>query len=116
MLRVSRSVQQAAENEATFRAANETLEQKAAELGFAGERTPYLCECEDPSCTSILQLSRADYEAVRAHPKRFVMVPGHQEPDDRLVEEKATYTVIEKVGEEGELVAEQNPRSRNARD
>jgi hypothetical protein len=98
-----------------FRAANETLEEKAAELGFAEERTPYLCECEDSSCTHIVQLSRADYEAVRAHPRRFVMVSGHQQPEDRLVEETAGYTVIEKVGEQGELVAERYPRSAESR-
>jgi len=108
---MSRSTQQAAENEATFRLANESLEQKADELDLSGERTPYLCECEDELCTKVIRLSREEYEQVRKYPKRFVMVPGHQEPADRVVQEEAGFTVIEKSGEEGELVARQDPRS-----
>jgi hypothetical protein len=108
---MSRSVQQAAENEATFRLANESLEQKADELDLGGERTPYLCECRDERCTRVIQLSREEYEQVRKCPKRFVMVPGHQEAADCVVQEEAGFTVVEKAGEEGELVARRDPRS-----
>ena len=108
---MSRSVEQAADNEATFRVANEGLEEKAAELGFGVARTPYLCECEDPACTKVIELTREEYEAVRAHPKRFAMVGGHQEDDDRVIDEQDCFTIIEKTGEEGDLVAERNPRS-----
>jgi hypothetical protein len=89
---------------------NESLAEKAAELGFGGERTPYLCECEAERCTNVIELTRAEYEAVRADPRRFVMTPGHEEVDDRVVREEAAFTVIEKAGEEGELVAEHDPR------
>jgi hypothetical protein len=108
---VGRSVERAAQNEATFRQANESLEDKAAELGLSEERTPYLCECENERCTKIIQLTRREYEAVRANPKRFAMTPGHQESDDLVVEERAEFTVIEKTGEEGALVAERDPRA-----
>jgi hypothetical protein len=108
---MSRSVQQAAENEATFRLANESLKQKADEFDLVGERTPYLCECEDEHCTRVIQLSREEYERIRQHPTRFVMVPGHQETRDRVVREEAGFTVIEKSGEDGELVARLDPRS-----
>jgi hypothetical protein len=107
----SRSTQQAAENEATFRLANESLEQKADELDLSGERTPYLCECEDERCTRVIRLSREDYERARNYPTRFVMVPGHQEARVRVVQEEAGFTVIQKAGEEGELVARRDPRS-----
>jgi hypothetical protein len=107
---VQRSAERAAENEATFRAANEGLEEKAAELGFGEERTPYLCECEDERCTDVIRLTRAEYETVRANPKTFAMVPGHQEPDDAVLREEPGFTVIEKAGEEGELVAKRDPR------
>jgi hypothetical protein len=108
---VSRSVQRAAYNEATFRQANESLEDKAAELGLSEERTPYLCECEDERCTKIIQLTRKEYETVRANPKRFVMMPGHRGSDDLVVEERSEFAVIEKTGEEGALVAERDPRA-----
>jgi hypothetical protein len=112
---VSQSVERAAKNEAAFRLANETLEAKASEFGFGEERTPYLCECEDEACTEVIRLTRKEYEAVRAHPKRFVMAPGHQKAGERVLREEPGFTVIEKQGEEGHLVAEEDPRSASAR-
>ena len=111
---MSRSDEQAAKNESTFRRANESLEEEATDLGFDDEPTPYLCECEDERCVKLVQLDREEYEAVRANPKRFVMVPGHQEADDVVVREGAGFMVIEKRGQEGDLVAGQDPRSANA--
>jgi hypothetical protein len=106
-----RSDKRAADNESTFREVNEGLEEKAAELGFEEERTPYLCECEEENCTQVVGMTRTEYEAVRANPKSFVVVPGHQEADDAVLLEEAGFTVIEKSGEEGKLVAEQDPRA-----
>jgi hypothetical protein len=108
---MDRSVERAAENEATFRKANEGLEEKAAEFGLEEERTPYLCECEDERCTNVMGLTRSEYEAVRANPKSFVLVPGHQGADDVVLREATGFIVIEKTGEEGELVAERDPRA-----
>jgi hypothetical protein len=107
---VSRSVAQAAETESAFRDANEEIQAKADELGLGARPTPYLCECEDAGCTNVIALTRGEYEDVRAHGKRFVMVSGHQEADSRLVQEAPRFTVIEKIGEEGELVAFRDPR------
>jgi hypothetical protein len=106
-----RSAERAAENEATFRQANETLEQKAGEIGLGEERTPYLCECEDERCTEVIRLTRAEYEHVRADARRFVVVSSHQEADDRVLREDAGFTLIEKGGAEGDLVAERDPRA-----
>jgi hypothetical protein len=106
-------VEQAAHNEATFRLANERIEQKVAELGLGEAPTPYLCECEEPTCTKIVELTREEYESVRAHAKRFLRVAGHQDSDDRVIKNDDRFMVIEKRGEEGELVAERNPRSGN---
>jgi len=107
---MERSVAQAAKNESTFRSVNERIEKKADELEL-DERTPFICECEDERCTDVLLLRRAEYEEVRAHSRRFVVAPGHQEDDDQLIQDEADFTVIEKHGEEGELVARQDPRS-----
>ena len=109
---MGRSVEQAAINEATFRRANEILEEKAGDLGLSDERTPHLCECEDERCTAVIHLTREEYEAVRAHPKRFVTAPGHQEGGERVVQEEPGFTVIEKHGEEGDLLAEEDPRKK----
>jgi hypothetical protein len=103
--------ERAAANESTFRGVNERLEQKAAELSFGEERTPYLCECEDRGCRQVILLTRQEYEAARAQPRTFVVVPGHQSGDERMVEEGARFIIVEKTGEEGKLVEEQDPRS-----
>jgi hypothetical protein len=108
---MKRSVAQAAKNESTFRSVNERIEEKADELELGDGRTPFICECEDERCTDVLLLQRAEYEEVRAHPRRFVVSPGHQEDDDQLIQDETDFTVIEKHGEEGELVAQQDPRS-----
>jgi hypothetical protein len=107
---VQRSVERAANNEATFREVNEGLQEKAAELGLGGEPTPYLCECENEGCTQVIRLTRVEYESVRANPKTFIVVPGHED-DAAVLREEAGFTVIEKVGEEGELVAKRHPRA-----
>ncbi len=106
-----RSASRAAENESTFRAANEQLAKKASEFGLADERTPYICECEEERCTTIVRLTMAEYEEVRSHPRQFVLAPAHQGEDDRIVAEQAGYTIVEKTGEEGRLVEVQDPRS-----
>ena len=108
---MDRSARQRAQNEAAFREANERLEDKAAELGFSHERTPYLCECENERCTELIALSRPEYEQVRAAPRRFVVVVGHHQPSyDEVIQEEPEFTIIEKTGEEGDLVAAQHPR------
>src|SRR5262249_52449978 len=61
---MSRPVRQAAENEASFRRANEGLEEKADEIGLGGERTPCLCECEDERCSTH---HLAEARGVRGH-------------------------------------------------
>lgn len=108
---MSRSVVQAAENASVFRAANEKLERAVRRLRAKDEATPYLCECEDESCMGVVRLTREQYEAVRAHSKRFLVLPGHQEGNERLILEEQCFTVIEKVGAEGTLVADRDPRS-----
>ena len=107
---MNRSVAQAVEAESAFRDANEQIQAKADELGFGPRPTPYLCECEDGRCTNLIALTRAEYEEVRAYPRRFVMVAGHQEADARIVQAAPRFTVVEKIGEEGTLVAARNPR------
>jgi hypothetical protein len=108
---VERSVERAAANEATFREANERLERSAVERVDAVEAAPYLCECEEERCTQLIPLTQQQYEAVRSNPRRFVVATGHQEVDERVVQEQPGFTVIEKTGREGELVERRDPRA-----
>ena len=89
---------------------NETLEKRADELALTGGRTPYLCECDDERCTHVVLLTGEEYEGVREGPRTFVLVAGHESPDDRVVRTKPDYVVIEKTGEKGALVEQRYPR------
>jgi hypothetical protein len=106
-----RPAERAAENESTFRGANETLEERAEEIVGGRRPTPYLCECDDERCTQIVLLTRDQYEAIRANSRTFVLAVGHESPNDRVLKEGPTFTIVEKTGEEGELVEQQDPRS-----
>jgi len=99
-----RSDARAAANEATFRAANEKIDAKRRELELE-YATPYLCECEDEDCTSIVRLTASEYRRARAEPRRFVVARGHSHRG-RVVDEAPEYVVVEKTGVGGEVAEE----------
>jgi hypothetical protein len=105
------SAERAAENESTFREVNEKLEERADELEPSGGRIPFLCECDQERCTRVVLLTRDEYEQVRAHPRTFVLLSGHQAPDDSVIQDGPEFVVVEKTGEKGALVEERDPRS-----
>lgn len=91
-----------AENEVVFRAGNERIRAAVAD-GLA--RTPYMCECGDESCFARVELTRGEYERVRAHQARFFVSPGHEDRTaaERVVEKFDHFTVVEKQGKAGEV-------------
>ena len=96
-----------ARNDDAFRSANERIRRSVDRAKPPLELLPFICECSDPRCTTIVRLRLEDYCAVREHPRRFVVAPGHLEEDvGVLVEDAEGYCVIEKVGRAG-AVAEQ---------
>jgi hypothetical protein len=79
---------------------NERLERLGEE--FADDPVEFLCECADPSCSTPLSIPVSLYEAVREHPRWFMVLPGHQREDvERVVQEHADCLVIEKLGKAG---------------
>ena len=94
------------ENNYTFREANEQIRAKADEYDAPVERVPFLCECPVPSCTEILRLTLAEYEDVRANPRRFFTAPGYEQADAavaHVVSREIDYVIVEKdeqVGKE----------------
>jgi hypothetical protein len=108
---MARSAEQRAAKESTFREANEKLEGRVVELSLTDKRTPYLCECDDIRCTSIVLLTLSEYESVRRKPRQFVVIPDHHSSPDAVVEEYEGFTIIEKTGDEARLVEEQCPRA-----
>ena len=98
-------------NEATFRAVNEGIARAEGEPGDP-ERVGFRCECARLGCTTILEIRSAEYEAVRAHGRRFVVAPGHVVPEtERVVARHGSYEVVEKHGEAGRLAAATDPRA-----
>jgi hypothetical protein len=98
-----RSVERAAENEVLFRKANEEIDERRRALGVDADRFPLLCECERETCTRIISARPDDYEEVRTHSRRFLVVEEHTD-GSRVVSRHDGYVVVEKGGREGELV------------
>ena len=99
-----------AQKEAIFRAGNELIQ---AVIGDQLDTAPYLCECGDAECFEQVSLATAEYEAIRSHPARFLVVPGHEDltAGEVIVEESPRFAVVEKRGEECELVERTDPRA-----
>jgi hypothetical protein len=94
-------------NEAAFRKVNEGIER-----GTEQRRMTFACECGRLGCNQLLELSRAEYEAVRAHPRHFFLLASHELLDvERVVERHADYVVVEKVGEAGATAERTDPRA-----
>jgi hypothetical protein len=107
--RQTATVARAAENEASFRNANERLEDKRIELGLGG-RTPFLCECGDRECTTLIPLSLEEYEHVRSHATWFVVAARHRAPEDVTVEPHGDYAIVQKAGLAARIAKEEDPR------
>ena len=71
------------------------------------------CECGRAQCAEPIPMTVAEYEAVRAEPTHFAVVPGHEQPEiESIVELHPTYLVVEKRDEEAQEVArETDPRA-----
>jgi hypothetical protein len=103
-----------AENEALFRDLNEEVEAVAHSFSGGGESRAFefLCECGDATCAQRIPVTLDAYESVRSSPVAFVVVPGHEIPAvERVIEARAEYSIIEKLGETAEIARERDPRS-----
>ena len=70
------------QNEAIFREVNERLRVVNESFGALTERMEIVCECGDPSCAERISVGIDEYEDLRSHPDRFILVPGHADPSD----------------------------------
>jgi hypothetical protein len=100
--------ERAARNEALFREVNERV---ASLAGAGGSEIGFVCECSDDACVERLHLRREEYDAVRANPRRFIVVPGHESSFERVVERHQVYLVVEKLGEAGRVAEQHDPRA-----
>lgn len=99
-----------ARNEGVFRQINEGIE-RGQWPGEEDSPVGFRCECAQLGCTDVVELSVREYERVRSHGRRFIVLPGHQRPEAEIVVERRTaYLVVEKVDQAGETAAATNPR------
>ena len=110
------SEERAARNEALFREFNERIEHVAGSFDIRDEgeslRIEFVCECGSLECLERIELTRGQYEAVRADPRRFVVVRGHEDPAiARIVELHGKFAVVEKLDHAAEVAVEHDPRS-----
>jgi hypothetical protein len=99
-----------AANESVFRDINEAIE-RGQWPGDEASLVGFRCECAQLGCNSVVELTVAEYEEVRAHPRRFVVAPGHALPDaETVVDRQPDYVVVEKRGQAGATAEATDPR------
>lgn len=99
-----------AKNEEVFRAVN--LEIKHAEQESGGETDQLievLCECGRNGCSGVITLTVAEYEGAHSQDDRFVVLRGHETTEiEGVVEERASYLVVDKFGEAEDIVEDES--------
>src|SRR5437588_10007521 len=98
-------------NEAVFRQINEGIERGQ----WAGEEdapVSFRCECARLGCNELVELSVNEYEAVRADPRWFLVLPGHEQPEiEQIIEARPSYVVVQKLDQAGIVAEDTDPRA-----
>jgi hypothetical protein len=110
---ISRDETKRAENEATFREANERIREAERAFDPPLERVPYICECDDVHCREPVRLTAQEYERVRADGATFAIAPGHPTQGD-VIDEHEDYVVVRKPDVGGEVARALDPRGEEA--
>jgi hypothetical protein len=100
----------AAANEATIRDVNEGIE-RGQWPGEEDSPVGFRCECARLGCNQLVELTVREYEEIRANPRRFVLVPGHEISDvEVVVESRRGYIIVEKRDQAAEVAERHDPR------
>jgi hypothetical protein len=104
-----------ARNEALFREVNERVEEVSTRLAGTEDEsalTGFVCECSREACADLVEITYAQYEAIRSDARRFLVRVGHEDLTvDRVVEQHPAFLIVEKFGEASEIAIERDPRS-----
>jgi hypothetical protein len=112
---VATTSERVGKNEALFREVNERI-REASEGFFASERNlggEFVCECSDERCYKPVELTLAEYEAVRLEPTNFLVAPGHvwHPETEHRVAGNDRHWVIAKLFVAGHIAEAEDPRS-----
>jgi hypothetical protein len=106
-----RAKERVAANEAAFREVNEAIE-RGQWPGEEDSPVGFRCECARLGCDHVIELTVHEYERVRTHPRWFVLVAGHQVPEqETVVESQSGYVVVEKLDAAGAVAEATDPRA-----
>jgi hypothetical protein len=113
---VSARDERLAGNEALFREVNERVAEVAThfiEVETQTEPVDFTCECGRAECAQPITMTMGEYEAIRARPTHFAVVPEHEQPEiEVVIERHPRYFVVEKREEDAQEIArETDPRS-----
>jgi hypothetical protein len=104
-----------AANQNVFREVNERVVEvhRAMDVSDTPDRLlEIFCECGRSHCTERLELTRAEYERVRADATHFVLACGHETTlVEHVVARTERYVVVENEGRAAELARESDPRA-----
>ena len=93
-----------------LRNANETIQASADRFTLV-DSIPFICECPDPECSEVVNLSYDTYEAIRQSPRQFFNVSGHETPSveagaERIIAVVGELTIVEKIGVAGDVATD----------
>lgn len=103
--------ERAGRNEALFREVNEQVRRLNERSDQTTESADFVCECSLESCAERVPVPLRTYEAVRAHPRRFIVLPGHDNDFEHIVERNDGFYVVEKEGVAARIAERSDPRS-----
>ena len=95
-----------AHNDSAFRDANEQISRRATALLTAKDQPiPFICECADSGCTSVIHLNLVEYEEIRTDSRQFLNALGHDRVEGPIdvMFKNHNYLVVKKSGRAGEI-------------
>jgi hypothetical protein len=103
----------AARNQSLFREINERVKQLNEGFSLVLPVGEWICECADDTCVDRIELSAAEYEAVRIDGTHFLVAPSDEHvflDVETVIERTDGYWVVEKFGTAGEEADRLDPR------
>ena len=85
-------------HEVETRERNETSGRAPGTRSPIGDRGAYACECGYGRCASLIHMSDAEYEGVRAVATHFAIAPNHENPEfEWVISQNQRFAVVEKL-------------------
>ena len=90
-----------AENEVVFKQHNEKILEQVNQVIPEGNRelfmVSFVCECSDETCHQRIELTVEQFHRYSTNPKRFIIIPGHEQSDiEQIIEHFPFFDIVEK--------------------